>query len=46
MEELNKDLKVTIIYESKDTEVFTPGLNDSIEKVINDFATKIKIEKS
>ena len=46
MEELNKDLKVTIIYESRDTEVFTPGLNDSIEKVINDFSTKIKIEKS
>ena len=46
MEQLNKNIKVTIIYEFQYTKVFTLGLNDSIEKVINEFSTKNKIEKS
>ena len=46
MQQLNNNIKVTIIYESKYTEEFTLGVNDSIEKVINEFSTKNKIDKS
>jgi len=46
MKQLNNNIKVIIIYESKYTEEFTLGVNDSIEKVINEFSTKNKIDKS
>ena len=46
MNHLNNDIKVTIIYESKFTQEFTLGINDSIEKMLSEFSTKNKIEKS
>ena len=46
MNHLNNGIKVTIIYESKFTQEFTLGINDSIEKMLSEFSTKNKIEKS